>query len=223
MRVAFANFTLDSDTRELRQDGRVAHLSPKAFDVLQLLIERRPAVVTKAQMFEQVWQQTFVQEANLNVVVAEIRRALSDDAKTPRFVRTSHGQGYAFSAAVVEIPRGPAAAGMAPACWLAWNAQTFPLHDGENLVGRDPRCAVWLDASGVSKRHARILVTAERVTIEDLGSRNGTFVGSARLVSPRPLVGGEAIELGSATMTFRMWSDASPPETERITRAERSG
>src|SRR4029077_6201748 len=149
MRVAFANFTLDSETRELLQDARPVHLSPKAFDVLLLLIERRPAVVTKSQLFALVWQQAFVQEANLNVVVAEIRRALADDAKTPRFVRTSHGQGYAFSAAVVDLTPTPASNGRAPglkprptfdgldsrragllgppapACWLAWNDQTF--------------------------------------------------------------------------------------------------
>jgi DNA-binding winged helix-turn-helix (wHTH) protein len=218
MRVAFANFTLDTDTRELMQDGRAVHLSPRAFEVLQLLVERRPAVVTKSQMFEQVWQQAFVQEANLNVVVAEIRRALADDAKTPRFVRTSHGQGYAFSGTVVDLTRGPASSATGPACWLAWNDQTFPLIEGENLVGRDPRCTVWVDASGVSRRHARIRVTPDGVSLEDLDSRNGTFLGSSRLTSVHALVDGQVIELGSATMTFRMWSDASPPETERMMR-----
>ncbi|MEP6918213.1 MAG: winged helix-turn-helix domain-containing protein [Acidobacteriota bacterium] len=218
MRAAFANFTLDSATREVRRDGQAVHLSPKAFDVLQLLIERRPAVVTKAHIFEQVWQQTFVQEANLNVVVAEIRRALADDAKTPRFVRTSHGQGYAFSGTVADLTRGISSAATGPACWLEWNEQTFPLTDGENLVGRDPRCAVWLDASGVSRRHARICVTGDAVTLEDLDSRNGTFLGSHRLTSSHALADGEIVELGSATITFRMWSDASSPETERMPR-----
>jgi DNA-binding winged helix-turn-helix (wHTH) protein len=218
MRVAFGAFTLDSATRELLRDGRATHLSPKAFDVLQLLIERRPAVVTNAHIFEQIWQQTFVQEANLNVVVAEIRRALGDDAKTPRFVRTSHGQGYAFSGTVADLTRGASSAGTGPACWLAWNDQTFPLADGENVVGRDPRCAVWLDASGVSRRHARICVSGDAVTLEDLESRNGTFLGSRRLTSSHPLADGEIIELGSATITFRMWSDASSPETERMPR-----
>ena len=219
MRAAFANFTLDSETRELLQDARPVHLSPKAFDVLLLLIERRPAVVTKSQLFALVWQQAFVQEANLNVVVAEIRRALADDAKTPRFVRTSHGQGYAFSGTVVDLTRTAASNGTAPACWLAWNDQTFPLADGENLVGRDPRCTVWIDASGVSRRHARISVTRDGATLEDLESRNGTFLGSRRLAAAHALADGDLIELGSATMTFRMWSDASPPETERMTRA----
>jgi DNA-binding winged helix-turn-helix (wHTH) protein len=221
MRVAFANFTLDTDTRELMQDGRPVHLSPRAFDVLHLLIARRPAVVTKSQMFEQIWQQAFVQEANLNVVVAEIRRALLDVAKTPRFVRTSHGQGYAFAGTVVDLTRAESARPGGPACWLAWNDQTFPLVEGENVLGRDPRCTVWVDASGVSRRHARIQVTRDGVSLEDLDSRNGTFLGSSRLTSVQALVDGQVIELGSATMTFRMWSDASPPETERMTRDAR--
>jgi DNA-binding winged helix-turn-helix (wHTH) protein len=215
---------VDSDTRELLDGGDPVHLSPKAFDVLQLLLERRPAVVTKAEMFDRVWERKFVQEANLNVVIAEIRRAIRDDARDSRFIRTSHGKGYAFSGVAADLTASrvggshPSTSSRSSRCWLVWNDHTFALVDGDNVVGRDPGCTIWVDASGVSRRHARIRVTADAVTLEDLGSRNGTFLGRRKLASPHQLVDGEVIELGSASMKFRMWSDASPPETEKLPR-----
>jgi DNA-binding winged helix-turn-helix (wHTH) protein len=218
MRLAFGQFTFDSGTRELREDGAAVHLSPKAFDLLQLLLEQRPEVVRKAEVHERIWPGTFVHEANLNVVVAEIRRVLGDDSRAPRIVRTVHRIGYAFSGTAVEAPAS--AAGRKPAsycrCWLAWNDKTFPLVDGENIVGRDPRCTVWLDVSGVSRRHARIFVTGDTVMLEDLGSSNGTFVRRRKVASPCSLVDRDLVDVGSATMEFRMWSDERPPKTERL-------
>ncbi len=216
MRLAFGPFTFDSGTRELREQGTAIHLSPKAFDLLQLLLEQRPEVVKKAEVQERIWPGTFVHEANVNVVVAEIRRVLGDDPKAPRFVRTVHRVGYAFCGAVeVQTPDLPAPRSYCR-CWLSWNDRTFPLVDGENVVGRDPRCAVWLDVSGVSRRHARVSVAADAVTIEDLGSSNGTFVKGRRLAAPYVLLDRDVVEIGPATVEFRMWSDERPPKTERI-------
>jgi two-component system, cell cycle response regulator len=103
-------------------------------------------------------------------------------------------------------------------CWLVWNEQTLVLSDGENIVGRDPRCAVWVDASGVSRRHARMVLTPEGVSIEDLDSSNGTFVQGGKLAAPRALADGDQIEIGSATLRFRAWSDEAAAKTERIAR-----
>jgi DNA-binding winged helix-turn-helix (wHTH) protein len=218
MRLAFGQFTFDSGTRELREGGAAVHLSPKAFDLLQLLLEQRPEVVRKADVQERIWPGTFVHEAGLNVVVAEIRRVLGDDPRTPRFVRTVHRVGYAFCGTAVEA-QAPAALSQPVTycrCWLVWNDKTFSLMDGENIVGRDPRCAVWLDVSGISRRHAKISVTGEAVTLEDLGSSNGTFVDGRKLKSPYTLVDRDLIDVGPATMEFRMWSDERPPKTERL-------
>src|SRR6478736_1281447 len=103
MRVAFGAFILDSETRELLQGGRRLHASPKAFDLLKLLIERSPNVVTKTEMQDRIWAGAFVGDASLSVVVAEIRQALGDDAKEPAFVRTVHRVGYAFSGTVRDV------------------------------------------------------------------------------------------------------------------------
>jgi DNA-binding winged helix-turn-helix (wHTH) protein len=217
MRVAFGSFTFDSETRELLDGGRRVHLSPKAFDLLQLLLERRPNVVGKAEVHDRIWSGAFVGDANLSVVVAEIRQVLGDDSREARFIRTVHRVGYAFSGSVTAAV-GPDAAPPGHRCWLVWNDQTLLLTEGDNVVGRDPRCRVWVDASGVSRRHALIVVTASQVTIEDLGSSNGTFVAGRRLTAAQALTDGDAIELGSATLTFRSWSDEGAAKTERIAR-----
>jgi DNA-binding winged helix-turn-helix (wHTH) protein len=215
MRLAFGQFTFDSGTRELRENGTAVHLSPKAFDLLQLLLEQRPEVVRKGEVQERIWPGTFVHEANLNVVVAEIRRVLGDDPRTPRFVRTVHRVGYAFCGTAVEH-RAAVEAIATCHCWLAWNDKTFPLVHGENVVGRDPRSGVWLDVPGVSRRHARISVAGDTVTLEDLGSSNGTFVGSRKLASSCTLADRDRIDIGPETLEFRMWSDERPPKTERL-------
>ena len=228
MRVVFERFTFDSETRELLDNARRVHVSPKAFDLLRALLERRPGVVTKGELQDRLWSGTFVSDASLSVIVAEVRQALEDDPREPRFVRTVHRVGYAFCGTAVEVARRPGSHrdGSREGVfrhWLAWNDRTLPLDEGENLVGRDPRCTAWIDASGVSRRHARITIGAGRAVIEDLASSNGTFVGGARIDAPQELNDGDVIEIGSATVSFRLWSDERPPKTERIAGRTRDG
>lgn len=223
MRVAFGPFTLDSGTRQLLRGPRPLHLSPKAFDLLQLLLERRPEVVTKAEVQARVWPGTFVEEANLTVLIADIRRALEDDAKAALFIRTVHGHGYAFCGTAQDVPgeRGDRESPASARCWLAWREHTRTLAAGENVIGRDPGCEVWIDARGVSRRHARLVLDGDAATLEDLGSTNGTFVGGKRLRSVRPLADGDAIGVGPEQLTFRAWSPQGPPPTERVRRRSR--
>src|SRR5918996_1001935 len=230
MRVHFGDITLDSASRQLARGDTAIHLSPKAFDLLCHLVERRPTAVTKDQLFELVWPGTFVVEANLTVLVTELRRALGDDAHAPRFVRTVHKHGYAFCAEASEIGplrQAPALSerqrvegGGTVRTWLLWNDRVLPLAEGENVIGRDPACSVWLDQPGVSRRHARGVVTDERAEIEDLGSKNGTFVSDAAITGPRQLRDADVIQLGSVDLTYRSWSPSRPVETERITRGK---
>jgi DNA-binding winged helix-turn-helix (wHTH) protein len=222
MRLGFGPFTLDSETRQLRRADVDIHLSPKAFDLLALLLERRPAVVTKSEVQERLWPSTFVEDANLSVLVADIRRALDDDPKAPTFIRTVHGRGYAFSGAATELGHGRSKGDAPGKCWLAWREHARPLVSGENIVGRDPDCDVWIDARGVSRRHAKITVSPAAVTVEDLDSTNGTFIGDARVTSERRLSDGDVIGLGPETVTFHAWSNEGPPATERVKRRIRS-
>ena len=224
MQLRFGDFVVDSDTRQVLRDQEEIHLSPKAFDLLCALAERRPTVVDKAELVKRIWPDTFVGDANLNVLIGEIRRALGDTAQRPRFIRTVHGVGYAFCGEGTEVPRPTTVRRPAATrCWVVWNDRTITLADGDNLIGRDPGCAIWLDESGVSRRHARIHVDASRrrMTLEDLNSTNGTFVGDMQLSAKHALTDGEVIHIGSVVLTFRAWFPDTSRETERIRRKPR--
>ncbi len=92
----FGDFELDQERRQLLRAGEPVPLEPKAYELLSLLLERRPRALSRAQIRDVVWPQTFVSESTLAVVVNGIRQALGDDARHPRFIRTVHGFGYAF-------------------------------------------------------------------------------------------------------------------------------
>jgi DNA-binding winged helix-turn-helix (wHTH) protein len=216
VKARFDGFEIDSQTRQLTRGDEAVHLSPKAFAVLCALVEKRPNVVPKADLFGQIWPDVFVVEGNLNVLVGEIRRALGDDPHEQRFIRTVHGVGYAFCAKAANVDRGAATENPPARYWLTWKTQTFALADGDTIIGRDPRSQVWLDHSGVSRRHAHIRIAgAERPVLTDLGSTNGTFVHGERVDKPTPLADGDLIKVGSVTVKFREWTDRTS-RTKRI-------
>jgi DNA-binding winged helix-turn-helix (wHTH) protein len=218
VRARFAQFTIDSDTRQLLGDGREIHLSPKAFDLLCALIETRPKVVEKGDLHARIWPDTHVVEANLNVLIGEIRRALGDRAQDSQFIRTVHGVGYAFCGTAADDSR-PRIPQPALFCWVVWNDRPHQLTEGDNVVGRDPRSDLWLDADGVSRRHAIIRVDSanRRVTLEDLGSTNGTIVKRAPVKGAVTLNDGDLIQIGDADLTVRLWADRLP-DTKKIRR-----
>ena len=213
MKLQFGPFEFDAGTRELRRAGAPVHLSPKSFDLLQILIERRPALVTKRELQDRLWPDTVVLEANLGNAVAEIRKALGDDPKSPRFVWTVSRRGYRFSADVE-----PSGVKPQPSLrwWLSWHDTILPLVEGDNLVGRSPKSAIWIDRVSVSREHARVAIAAGGATVEDCGSTNGTFVNGARITACHPLVDGTTVSFGSEEVTFREWSDTAAPATERV-------
>ncbi len=216
MRAQFGEFLVDSDSRLLLRQGEPLHLSRKAFDALCVLLERRPNAVTKEELHARLWPGTFVVDANLSVTIAEIRRVLGDDPQASRFVRTVHRIGYAFCGESHGVTATERDNGGARRAWLTWNDRVLALSDGENLIGRDPDCAAWLDVSGVSRRHARIRVDGHIATIEDLGSKNGTWVGESAVKGLQPLADGDRIRIGPLDLTFRNWSGAAGTETVRI-------
>lgn len=218
MTIRFGAFTLDLDTRQLSKERRELHLSPKAFELLAMLVQDRPKVLSKAVLQQRLWPKTFVAEANLSNLVAEIRAALGDRSRSPLFVRTAHGFGYAFCGDATTLSRVDPTAADGPSCWLEWGKRRFPLSAGQNVVGRDPDVEVRLDASTVSRRHARLVVTPDGTMLEDFGSKNGTFHGSARVTSPVQLADGDAIGIGSVLVTFHSRAGVGSTETQGSTR-----
>jgi DNA-binding winged helix-turn-helix (wHTH) protein len=208
MRIQFGECTFDAVRREVRRGTQVARLSPKAFELLRLLVESRPRALAKDELFERLWPKTFVSEANLAGLVAEIRREIGDDAREPRFVRTVHGFGYAFSDGAV------AAADEDGVFRLIWGLEEVPLTAGENILGRDPEAAVRIDDATVSRHHARIVIHRSRAALEDLGSKNGTWLRGERIATSASLSDGDEIRVGSVAMTFRCFPAGGSTATQ---------
>jgi DNA-binding winged helix-turn-helix (wHTH) protein len=209
----FEPFTLDSRTRRLIRDGQEVHLSPKAFDLLLSLVENRSRAMSKADLLKHLWPSTFVLETNLAGLIAEVRRALGDVADDPQFVRTMHRFGYWFIGSVHGRDGGEEPVRSAARYWLIWETRQVPLTEGDNILGRAPDAAVWIDALGVSRHHARIIVEGGDATVEDLGSKNGTYVGAERVTAPCRLADGDQIRLGSVVITFRIPPPVGSTET----------
>jgi DNA-binding winged helix-turn-helix (wHTH) protein len=214
MTIHFAEWTLDRETRELRRGREAVHLSTKAFDLLALLVDARPRVLSKAALQEALWPDVFVSEANLFTLISEIRTALGDEARQARFVRTVHGVGYAFSGEAQEEERlRTPRVRRASIFSIAYGDRQVRLSEGENVLGRDADVAVCLDSATVSRRHARIVIAGESARLEDLGSKNGTYLNAARVEAPSPLRSGDQIRVGAIVCSFRAARPTTATET----------
>ena len=190
------------------------HLTPKALDLLALLVAERPRAVAKSEIRDRLWPGTFVSESNLTTLVTELRAALGDAARSPRYLKTVQRFGYAFCESATELS-GRRAAGRrrGPHFTLEWAGGEVTLHDGENLIGREEEAAAWIESASVSRRHARIVVSEGTATLEDLGSKNGTFLRGQRIATPVVLSKGEEIRVGVVPLRFRAFEAADSTRT----------
>jgi hypothetical protein len=179
-------------------------LSPKAFQLLLLLVVNRERAVSRQELHQALWPSTFVLDTNIASLIAELRRALDDAAAKPRFIRTMYRFGYRFVAEAGDPPMTAVLTPNAAKYWLVWDLRHVTLAEGPNVIGRGADASVWLDATGVSRHHARILIDGGEATLEDLGSKNGTYVAGERVTHPRRLRDGDQIRLGSVVLTFQV-------------------
>ena len=192
-------------------------LQPKAFELLRLLVEARPKALGKDEILAAVWPGTFVGDNSLATVVRDLRIALDDDAQQPRFIRTVFGYGYAFVGDASPLPAHRAAAPEAAAGISSWRLdprhREIVLREGANVLGRiGPRRA------GVRLPH-RLSPPRRRsrrrraATVEDLGSKNGTSIGTDRVSGPVALSDGHELRLGSVVAVARFLNDADSTQT----------
>src|SRR5262249_52387523 len=144
---------LDTETHELLRDSRAVRVSPKAFHLLSVLIDKRPKALSKDELHAALWPKTFVADTTLTGLVKELRAAIGDDAREPHFVRTVPAYGYAFSGEAREVHRTDATSFF---CRVIGPDAQAALTDGENILGRGPDSVLWIDDDTVSRRHARI-------------------------------------------------------------------
>jgi DNA-binding winged helix-turn-helix (wHTH) protein len=209
MAVRFGAFTLDDERRQLFRDNVPLHLTPKAFDLLLLLVTRAPRVVGKRELHEQLWPQTFISDATLTGLIKEVRRALDDRSRTAPIIRTAHRVGYAFCPVVERAPVAQAVSHH----WLVFRQRRVPLRQGVNLIGREAWSDVCLDDASVSRRHARLLIEGADVRLEDLNSKNGTSVDGDPISGTVELHGDEPIAFGTVSAVYRCSNSGMSTET----------
>lgn len=189
---SFDEFLLDGDAGLLRRGDVSIDLRPKVYELLLFLVRNRGRLILKQELLDAIWGEIHVSDGSLNRTVADLRRALGDDPRAPRLIETVARRGYRFIAAVKA---GAQSADLSQFVLLIAD-RIVTLQVGENIVGRTPECDVQIVGPSVSRRHARILITADEAAIEDLGSLNGTFVGDRRITGPEPLRGGDQLRIG---------------------------
>jgi DNA-binding winged helix-turn-helix (wHTH) protein len=218
-RIRLEGFVLDTEARQLLRAGRPVHLAPKALELLELLVDKRPNAVSKAVIHDKLWPETFVAEVNLPVLIHRLREALEDDPRDPRFVRTVTRFGYAFCGSAWSEADGPPPVGAFHEHRVVLGNREIVLRQGDNLLGRTYEAAVRVDQTSVSRRHAIIRVSDSGATIEDCGSKNGTFRGNERVNEAVPLQDGDRILLGAALLIFRSFRrDADGMDTDPAAR-----
>lgn len=219
----FGEFTLDTSRRQLLRGSQPLHLSPKAFDLIAMLIEHRPAAVAKSAIHHRLWPDSFVSDGAVAVLIAEIRHALGDSARRSVFVRTIHRFGYAFAAPADSVHRAAGADSGAAMGWLTSGDVRVQIQAGEHVVGRgptaslriglDPAAALRGDPVGISRRHAMLVVSDELPMLHDLASKNGTFVDGVRVTAPVRLADGVQIRLGAFCLHYRRLTEASATQS----------
>jgi DNA-binding winged helix-turn-helix (wHTH) protein len=201
MKFAFGDCVLDLSARQLSRQGKVVPLEPKMFELLEILIKRRPAVVANTELDEMLWPKVYVARTSLTRLVSELRSVLGDTPRDSMFIRTAYKTGYAFAGKVVALTGVPQPA--SAFIGLIWRDKLLALSEGEQTAGRDAECELVIDAETVSRRHARITVIEGNATIEDLSSTNGTHVNGRTITGPTPIADGNEVLLGKAMLIVR--------------------
>ena len=200
----FGEFTFHCGSRRLIHGTEERHLSPKAHQLLRLLLVAQPRALSRQDLYDELWPATFVSETNLASIVNELRRALRDDPRAPQYIRTVHGFGYAFCGDVTMDyaesatfdPNG------AVTFVLGCEGRTYPLRPGETALGRGINSGIVIDDRTVSRRHAVITILDGVVSIRDLDSTNGTYVDGVRVGrSPVMVQTGAELKLGAVVVS----------------------
>lgn len=198
-------WVVDTHNGEIRDGDRVVRLRPKTVALLVFLARHPNRLVTRQQILEALWPDVVVGDASVTVAAGKLREALGDSSEHPTFIETIPRRGYRLIARVSGLDEATTApAGEPSRFWLMGRELRFVLVEGENVVGRAADAHIRIPSNRVSRRHARIVVDGDSVTVEDLGSKNGVFVGEAQVNEPTRLAHGDELRLGQMAATLRV-------------------
>jgi DNA-binding winged helix-turn-helix (wHTH) protein len=215
----FAEFRYDPLGRRLFRGTKEIALRPKAKALLCLLLENEGRLLTHQEILDRAWPEVAVTDDAVRFQIAELRRALGD--RRGRLLKTIPREGYRFDVSIEReelrdrLTRNRPAAASRPEfiCRLILETREVVLFEGENLIGRAPDAVLWIDHTSVSRRHARIVIEDRIATLEDLGSRNGTYLREDRVERPCLLQSGDEIRVGPVRMIFRVLTRTESTES----------
>ena len=206
-RVPIGVFAFDAERRQLLGSGGAVALSSKEFELLALLVSKRPCAVSKHEIQDALWPRTVVTETSLTTLVRELRTKLGQEGREGP-IRTVHGFGYALDDGAVPA--------RAPAPRLLRGTAEIRLDSPELILGREPGLPGTIDDASVSRRHARLGWDGTRVILRDLGSKNGTFVKGVRVSEPVALEDGDEVRLGLVSFVYRAPRAAGESTTNTV-------
>jgi DNA-binding winged helix-turn-helix (wHTH) protein len=202
---SLGEWMVEPGLNRISHGGKTVHLRPRLMDVLVFLARHPGEVAAKDEILAAVWGRPFLAESVLSRTVAELRQALGDDDRSPRYIETILKRGYRLVAPVAWTPEPDGVAGGgAAACVLSYSGRRTGLPQGTSVIGRAADAAVRIDSMDVSRHHARIVVSAGVATLEDLGSKNGTRLNGTLVTGPTDLANGDRIEVGPADLVFHI-------------------
>jgi DNA-binding winged helix-turn-helix (wHTH) protein len=219
MAYRFGPFLYDPVSHELLRDGEEVSLTHKGRELLLLFLHNPGRLLTREQIVEKIWPDVAVTDDALRFQVAELRKAFGD--KGEAFISTIRREGYRWEAAVrvaadrpVRVAEAAGGKRVEPRYRLVLDSREIQLLEGENVVGRDPDAALWIDHPSVSRRHARIVVAGGKAMLEDLESKNGTHLNGKKIDRRAALSDGDEVRIGPEVMVFRTVSPGTT-RTER--------
>lgn len=200
------------DLDRISRGDTTVHLEPKVMDLLVYLARHTGQVVTKNDIIDAVWEGHIVANSALSRCMALLRGALGDDARHPRYIETIPKRGYRLIVQITGVDQEVADTQEAT-FRVRIGEREIPLHDGEHLIGRAPDTTVCIDSPRVSRHHARIVVDGDQATVDDVGSKNGTYLDGKMVTAPTALKSGDEIIVGSIAITFVDARDGNATET----------
>ncbi len=208
------DWLVEPDLGSISREGTRVRLEPKVMDVLQCLSMRAGELITKRELTDCVWQVEFISDNRLTRAIADLRRALGDDASTPQYVETIPTRGYRLVVEVSPSPSGDLVHETASRFKLEGADRSFTLKEGENVIGRGTDVDIRIDSEWASRRHAKIVVHGQQATVEDLGSKNGTYVRGTRVDEEMELTDGDEIGVGRGVVLLRFVVSLGTTRTE---------
>jgi DNA-binding winged helix-turn-helix (wHTH) protein len=208
---------VEPDLNTISRGSESVHLEIKVMELLVFLASRGSRLVSRRELFDGVWGTEFICDNTLSHAISELRAALGDDAHRPRFIQTIHRRGYRMLQPVTSLEGRELPDPGRPSQYriIAQN-RSIHLRQGANLLGRAPEATVRVDSVWVSRHHARISLDGRAATIEDLNSRNGTFLNERPVSQSSALADGDVIYLGKLSDPLRFVAAGLEVSTESL-------